>query len=101
MYLSADEQGLVLEERPDTVYSRVATSPDGKRVAYSRSPWAYAQPFEIDPVTGGFTHLPALDGVLSSGQATPAATAPDGRIAALNDSFGFGGHNVVLAFRSV
>jgi 3-oxoacyl-[acyl-carrier-protein] synthase II len=25
----------------------------------------------------------------------------DGRIAALNDSFGFGGHNVVLAFRSV
>ncbi|MFD4787126.1 beta-ketoacyl-ACP synthase II [Streptomyces sp. NPDC058459] len=26
---------------------------------------------------------------------------PEGRIAALNDSFGFGGHNVVLAFRSV
>ncbi|MGY0486756.1 beta-ketoacyl-[acyl-carrier-protein] synthase family protein [Streptomyces sp. WG-D5] len=25
----------------------------------------------------------------------------DGRIAALNDSFGFGGHNVVLAFRTV
>ncbi|MGV9895586.1 beta-ketoacyl-ACP synthase, partial [Streptomyces tendae] len=25
----------------------------------------------------------------------------EGRIAALNDSFGFGGHNVVLAFRSV
>lgn len=26
---------------------------------------------------------------------------PEGRIAALNDSFGFGGHNVVLAFRSI
>ncbi|WP_329563980.1 beta-ketoacyl-ACP synthase II [Kitasatospora sp. NBC_01266] len=26
---------------------------------------------------------------------------PEGRIAALNNSFGFGGHNVVLAFRSV
>ncbi|NBE54257.1 beta-ketoacyl-ACP synthase II [Streptomyces boluensis] len=26
---------------------------------------------------------------------------PEGTIAALNDSFGFGGHNVVLAFRSV
>jgi len=28
-------------------------------------------------------------------------TLPDGPIAALNDSFGFGGHNVVVAFRSV
>ncbi|MFG2811899.1 beta-ketoacyl-ACP synthase II [Streptomyces sp. NPDC048410] len=28
-------------------------------------------------------------------------TLPEGRIAALNDSFGFGGHNVVLAFRTV
>jgi 3-oxoacyl-[acyl-carrier-protein] synthase II len=27
-------------------------------------------------------------------------TLPDGPIAALNDSFGFGGHNVVVAFRS-
>ncbi|MFF2845946.1 beta-ketoacyl-ACP synthase II [Streptomyces sp. NPDC058001] len=26
---------------------------------------------------------------------------PEGRISALNDSFGFGGHNVVLAFRTV
>jgi 3-oxoacyl-[acyl-carrier-protein] synthase II len=26
---------------------------------------------------------------------------PDGQIAALNNSFGFGGHNVALAFRSV
>jgi 3-oxoacyl-[acyl-carrier-protein] synthase II len=26
---------------------------------------------------------------------------PSGDIAALNDSFGFGGHNVVLAFKSI
>jgi len=30
-----------------------------------------------------------------------ARRLPDGRIAALNNSFGFGGHNVVLAFRTV
>ncbi|MER5181282.1 beta-ketoacyl-ACP synthase II [Streptomyces sp. NPDC002896] len=30
-----------------------------------------------------------------------ARALPEGRIAALNDSFGFGGHNVVLAFRTV
>ncbi|MER6084777.1 beta-ketoacyl-ACP synthase II [Streptomyces sp. NPDC001833] len=30
-----------------------------------------------------------------------ARQLPEGRIAALNDSFGFGGHNVVLAFRTV
>ncbi|MFF8903914.1 beta-ketoacyl-ACP synthase II [Streptomyces olivaceoviridis] len=30
-----------------------------------------------------------------------ARTLPEGRIAALNDSFGFGGHNVVLAFRTI
>lgn len=30
-----------------------------------------------------------------------ARSLPTGTIAALNDSFGFGGHNVVLAFRSV
>ncbi|MGW4561342.1 beta-ketoacyl-ACP synthase II [Streptomyces sp. NPDC004561] len=30
-----------------------------------------------------------------------ARQLPEGRIAALNDSFGFGGHNVVLAFRSI
>ncbi|MFJ8792861.1 beta-ketoacyl-ACP synthase II [Streptomyces sp. NPDC102462] len=30
-----------------------------------------------------------------------ARRLPEGRIAALNDSFGFGGHNVVLAFRSL
>ncbi|MFF7973442.1 beta-ketoacyl-ACP synthase II [Streptomyces sp. NPDC007905] len=30
-----------------------------------------------------------------------ARTLPEGRVAALNDSFGFGGHNVVLAFRSI
>ncbi|GFE17167.1 3-oxoacyl-[acyl-carrier-protein] synthase 2 [Streptomyces glebosus] len=31
----------------------------------------------------------------------PRQLPAEGRIAALNDSFGFGGHNVVLAFRSV
>ncbi|MFH8556867.1 beta-ketoacyl-[acyl-carrier-protein] synthase family protein [Streptomyces celluloflavus] len=31
----------------------------------------------------------------------PRKLPVEGRIAALNDSFGFGGHNVVLAFRSV
>ena len=30
-----------------------------------------------------------------------ARELPQGRIAALNNSFGFGGHNVVLAFRSI
>jgi 3-oxoacyl-[acyl-carrier-protein] synthase II len=30
-----------------------------------------------------------------------ARTLPDGEILALNNSFGFGGHNVALAFRSV
>ncbi|WP_181802610.1 beta-ketoacyl-ACP synthase II [Streptomyces shenzhenensis] len=30
-----------------------------------------------------------------------ARQLPEGRIAVLNDSFGFGGHNVVLAFRTV
>ncbi|MFE1195946.1 beta-ketoacyl-ACP synthase II [Streptomyces olivaceoviridis] len=30
-----------------------------------------------------------------------ARALPEGRIAALNDSFGFGGHNVVLAFRTI
>jgi 3-oxoacyl-[acyl-carrier-protein] synthase II len=28
-------------------------------------------------------------------------TLPDGDLAALNNSFGFGGHNVAIAFRSV
>jgi 3-oxoacyl-[acyl-carrier-protein] synthase II len=33
--------------------------------------------------------------------ATEKRTLPEGQIAALNNSFGFGGHNVALAFRSV
>ena len=33
--------------------------------------------------------------------ATDQRTLPDGDIAALNNSFGFGGHNVAIAFRSV
>ncbi|MFB7633032.1 beta-ketoacyl-[acyl-carrier-protein] synthase family protein [Streptomyces sp. NPDC056149] len=38
-----------------------------------------------------------VDIVRDEARALPA----DGRLAALNDSFGFGGHNVVLAFRTV
>ncbi len=33
--------------------------------------------------------------------ATKQRPLPDGDIAALNNSFGFGGHNVAVAFRSV
>jgi 3-oxoacyl-[acyl-carrier-protein] synthase II len=33
--------------------------------------------------------------------ATKQRSLPDGQIAALNNSFGFGGHNVAIAFRSV
>ena len=33
--------------------------------------------------------------------ATEKRSLPDGDLAALNNSFGFGGHNVALAFRSV
>jgi 3-oxoacyl-[acyl-carrier-protein] synthase II len=33
--------------------------------------------------------------------ATEQRTLPDGDLAALNNSFGFGGHNVAIAFRSV
>ncbi|MFI0723890.1 beta-ketoacyl-ACP synthase II [Streptomyces sp. NPDC021224] len=40
---------------------------------------------------------PAADADIVSGEARPL---PEGTIAALNDSFGFGGHNVVLAVRS-
>ncbi len=32
--------------------------------------------------------------------ATEKRTLPEGDIAALNNSFGFGGHNVAIAFRS-
>ncbi|MFD0400258.1 beta-ketoacyl-ACP synthase II [Kitasatospora sp. NPDC059811] len=38
-----------------------------------------------------------VDADIVRGEARPL---PEGRIAALNNSFGFGGHNVVLAFRS-
>jgi 3-oxoacyl-[acyl-carrier-protein] synthase II len=31
----------------------------------------------------------------------PRALPAEGRITALNNSFGFGGHNVVLAFRTI
>ncbi|MEV6567555.1 beta-ketoacyl-[acyl-carrier-protein] synthase family protein [Streptomyces kronopolitis] len=42
---------------------------------------------------------PEVDGDIVRGE--PRKLPAEGRIAALNDSFGFGGHNVVLAFRSV
>ncbi|MEV4338350.1 beta-ketoacyl-ACP synthase II [Streptomyces sp. NPDC049590] len=41
---------------------------------------------------------PEVNADIVSGE---ARALPEGRIAALNDSFGFGGHNVVLAFRTV
>jgi 3-oxoacyl-[acyl-carrier-protein] synthase II len=41
---------------------------------------------------------PEVDADIVRGE---ARALPEGRIAALNDSFGFGGHNVVLAFRTV
>ena len=37
----------------------------------------------------------------SSTSPPSSATCPTGDIAALNNSFGFGGHNVAIAFRSV
>ncbi|WP_030566379.1 beta-ketoacyl-ACP synthase II [Streptomyces aureocirculatus] len=41
---------------------------------------------------------PEVDADIIRGE---ARALPEGTIAALNDSFGFGGHNVVLAFRTV
>ncbi|MEU7639576.1 beta-ketoacyl-[acyl-carrier-protein] synthase family protein [Streptomyces sp. NPDC039016] len=41
---------------------------------------------------------PEVDADIVRGE--PRALPAEGRIAALNDSFGFGGHNVVLAFRT-
>ncbi|WJV49021.1 beta-ketoacyl-ACP synthase II [Streptomyces flavofungini] len=41
---------------------------------------------------------PEVDADIIVGEPRPL---PEGTIAALNDSFGFGGHNVVLAFRTV
>ncbi|MFF4709847.1 beta-ketoacyl-ACP synthase II [Streptomyces eurythermus] len=41
---------------------------------------------------------PEVNADIVSGE---ARALPEGQIAALNDSFGFGGHNVVLAFRTV
>jgi 3-oxoacyl-[acyl-carrier-protein] synthase II len=42
-----------------------------------------------------------LDPAVKLDVATEQRTLPDGDIAALNNSFGFGGHNVAIAFRSV
>ncbi|MET8681201.1 beta-ketoacyl-ACP synthase II [Streptomyces sp. NPDC004647] len=53
----------------------------------------------IAPPTINIDNLdPEADADVVRGEARPL---PEGTIAALNDSFGFGGHNVVLAFRTV
>ncbi|MEW2528598.1 beta-ketoacyl-ACP synthase II [Streptomyces sp. NPDC047071] len=53
----------------------------------------------IAPPTINIENLdPEVDADIIRGEARPL---PEGTIAALNDSFGFGGHNVVLAFRTV
>ncbi|MFD8938558.1 beta-ketoacyl-ACP synthase II [Streptomyces sp. NPDC059578] len=53
----------------------------------------------IAPPTINLDNLdPEVDADVVRGE---ARALPAGAIAALNDSFGFGGHNVVLAFRSV
>ncbi|MEU1668102.1 beta-ketoacyl-ACP synthase II [Streptomyces sparsogenes] len=53
----------------------------------------------LAPPTINLDHLdPEADGDIVRGEPRPL---PAGAIAALNDSFGFGGHNVVLAFRTV
>jgi 3-oxoacyl-[acyl-carrier-protein] synthase II len=46
-------------------------------------------------------NLDNLDEAVTLDVAREQRKLPDGRIAALNNSFGFGGHNVALAFRSV
>jgi 3-oxoacyl-[acyl-carrier-protein] synthase II len=45
-------------------------------------------------------NLDELDPAVKLDIATEQRTLPDGDIAALNNSFGFGGHNVAIAFRS-
>ena len=45
-------------------------------------------------------NLDDLDPAVKLDIATEQRDLPDGDIAALNNSFGFGGHNVAIAFRS-
>ncbi|MFM9369722.1 beta-ketoacyl-ACP synthase II [Streptomyces sp. Da 82-17] len=53
----------------------------------------------VAPPTINIDNLdPEAEADIVRGEARPL---PEGTIAALNDSFGFGGHNVVLAFRTV
>ncbi|WP_030678650.1 beta-ketoacyl-ACP synthase II [Streptomyces sp. NRRL B-1347] len=53
----------------------------------------------VAPPTINIENLdPEVDADIIRGEARPL---PEGTIAALNDSFGFGGHNVVLAFRTI
>lgn len=53
-----------------------------------------------DRVVPPTINLDNLDPAVKLDVATEQRTLPDGDIAALNNSFGFGGHNVAIAFRS-
>jgi len=53
-----------------------------------------------DRVVPPTINLDNLDPAVKLDIATEQRTLPDGDIAALNNSFGFGGHNVAIAFRS-
>jgi 3-oxoacyl-[acyl-carrier-protein] synthase II len=54
-----------------------------------------------DRVVPPTINLDNLDPAVKLDVATEQRTLPSGDIAALNNSFGFGGHNVAIAFRSV
>ena len=53
-----------------------------------------------DRVVPPTINLDNLDPAVKLDVATEQRSLPDGDIAALNNSFGFGGHNVAIAFRS-
>jgi 3-oxoacyl-[acyl-carrier-protein] synthase II len=53
-----------------------------------------------DKVVPPTINLDHLDPAVKLDIATEQRTLPDGDLAALNNSFGFGGHNVAIAFRS-
>jgi 3-oxoacyl-[acyl-carrier-protein] synthase II len=53
-----------------------------------------------DRVVAPTINLDNLDPAVKLDVASEQRTLPDGDIAALNNSFGFGGHNVAIAFRS-
>jgi 3-oxoacyl-[acyl-carrier-protein] synthase II len=53
-----------------------------------------------DRVVPPTINLDNLDPAVKLDTATEQRTLPEGDVAALNNSFGFGGHNVAIAFRS-